>query len=155
MLSTPKLTSICREIIDHIQCWVSISATFLRPKKLFGSGFSTDPRDLEKLLHWRICSREQRKQQLDWLATNTDDITSQSHSLFGCSREKNRQVENRLICKKMFEGTDSVFNTYSVPSNISYKSIGRVFLAIKDPSFFTRAEIIWCMIKKQYFFPSM
>ncbi len=35
----------------------------------------------------RICSREQ---------TNTDDISSQSHSLFACSREKNRQVENRL-----------------------------------------------------------
>ena len=37
---------------------------------------------------------EQRKKQLDWLATNTDDITSQSHSLFACSREKNRQVAN-------------------------------------------------------------
>ena len=34
--------------------------------------------------------------QLDWLATNTDDITTQSHSLFACSPEKNRQVENRL-----------------------------------------------------------
>ena len=44
----------------------------------------------------RICSREQRKKQLDWLATNTDDITSQSHSLFACSREQFRQVENRL-----------------------------------------------------------
>ncbi len=44
---------------------------------------------------WRICSREQRKKQLDWLATNTDDITSQSHSLFACSREQIRQVENR------------------------------------------------------------
>ncbi len=44
----------------------------------------------------RICSREQRKKQLDWLVTNTDDITSQSHSLFACSREQVRQVENRL-----------------------------------------------------------
>ena len=35
----------------------------------------------------RTCSREQRKKQLDWLVTNTDDITSQSHSLFACSRE--------------------------------------------------------------------
>ncbi len=33
-------------------------------------------------------SREQRKKQLDWLATDTDDITTQSHSLFACSREK-------------------------------------------------------------------
>ncbi len=47
----------------------------------------------------RIFSREQRKKQLDWLATNTDDITTQSHSL--CSREKNRQVESGLnqCCK--------------------------------------------------------
>ena len=44
----------------------------------------------------RLCSREQRKKQPYWLATNTDDITSQSHSLFACSREKNRQVENGL-----------------------------------------------------------
>jgi hypothetical protein len=43
-----------------------------------------------------ICSREQRKKQVDWLATNTDDITTQSHSLFAFSREKNRQVENGL-----------------------------------------------------------
>ncbi len=46
--------------------------------------------------HWVICyfsKSEQRKKQLDWLATNTDDITSQSHSLFACWREKNRQVE--------------------------------------------------------------
>ncbi len=51
---------------------------------------------LSRFSTWRICSREQRKKQLDWLATNTDDITSQSHSLFACSREQIRQVENRL-----------------------------------------------------------
>jgi Na+-transporting NADH:ubiquinone oxidoreductase subunit NqrA len=28
------------------------------------------------------------KKQFDWLATNTDDITIQSHSLFPCSRKK-------------------------------------------------------------------
>jgi hypothetical protein len=33
-----------------------------------------------------ICSREQRKRQLDWLATNTDVITSQSHSCFARSK---------------------------------------------------------------------
>ena len=44
----------------------------------------------------RICSRKQRKKQLDWLATNTDDNIIQSHSLFACWREKNRQVENGL-----------------------------------------------------------
>ena len=43
---------------------------------------------LSRFSTWRICSREQRKKQLDWLATNTDDITSQSHSLFACSCEK-------------------------------------------------------------------
>jgi hypothetical protein len=53
---------------------------------------------LLRLLSTRpIRSREQRKKQPDWLATNTDDITNQSHSLSTCSREKNRQVENGLI----------------------------------------------------------
>ena len=52
--------------------------------------------DLSRFSTRRICSREQRKKQLDWLATDTDDITSQSHSLFACSREQIRQVENRL-----------------------------------------------------------
>ncbi len=32
--------------------------------------------------------RKQRKKQIDRLATNVDDITTQSHSLFACSREK-------------------------------------------------------------------
>ena len=31
---------------------------------------------------WRMCSREQRNKQPDWLAINTDFITSQSHSCF-------------------------------------------------------------------------
>ena len=51
---------------------------------------------LSRFSTWRICSREQRKKQLDWLVTNTDDITSQSHSVFACSREQIRQVENWL-----------------------------------------------------------
>ena len=51
---------------------------------------------LSRFSTWRICSREQRKKQLDWLVTNTDVTTSQSHSLFACSREQIRQVENRL-----------------------------------------------------------
>ena len=46
--------------------------------------------------------REQRKKQLDWLATNTDNFTAQSNSHFACLREKSRQVENglklRYIC---------------------------------------------------------
>jgi hypothetical protein len=44
----------------------------------------------------RICSREQRKKQFDWLATNTDDITAQSLSLRAYWREKNLRVENGL-----------------------------------------------------------
>jgi hypothetical protein len=40
--------------------------------------------------------REQRKKQPDWLATNTDDITNQSHSLFTCSREKIAKLKNGL-----------------------------------------------------------
>ena len=37
---------------------------------------------LSRFYTWRICSREQGKKQLDWLATNTDVITGQSYSLF-------------------------------------------------------------------------
>ncbi len=33
--------------------------------------------DLSRFSTRRICSREQRKKQLDWLATDTDDITTQ------------------------------------------------------------------------------
>jgi hypothetical protein len=33
-------------------------------------------------------TRERRKMQFDWLATSTDDIASQSHTFFACSREK-------------------------------------------------------------------
>jgi hypothetical protein len=55
------------------------------------------PKELLSLFSTRrTCSREQRKKQLDWLATNTDDITNQSHLLFACSRENTRQVENGL-----------------------------------------------------------
>jgi hypothetical protein len=36
------------------------------------------------------------KKKRDWLATNTDVITSQSRSCFPCSRRKDRRVENRL-----------------------------------------------------------
>ena len=61
----------------------------------FPDDVQLDPR-LSRFSTWRICSREQRKKQLDWLATNTDVITSQSHSLFACTREQIRQVENRL-----------------------------------------------------------
>jgi hypothetical protein len=44
----------------------------------------------------QICSRKKRKKQFDWLTTNTDVITTQSHSLVACSREKNREVKNEL-----------------------------------------------------------
>jgi hypothetical protein len=40
---------------------------------------------------------EQRKKQFDWLARNTNDIITQSHSLFAWWREKNRQVQNGLL----------------------------------------------------------
>jgi hypothetical protein len=42
---------------------------------------------------FRLSSREQRKKQLDWLLTNADDITSQSHTVPAFSREKNRRVK--------------------------------------------------------------
>ena len=34
----------------------------------------------------RFCSCERQKKQFDWLATKADVITTQSHSLFACSR---------------------------------------------------------------------
>jgi hypothetical protein len=40
---------------------------------------------------------EQRKKQLDWLATNIDDITTQSHSLIACSREKKSPSGKRAL----------------------------------------------------------
>jgi hypothetical protein len=45
--------------------------------------------------------RANREKQLDWLATNTDDITTQSHSCFACSREKNPQ-DNMLYSARCF-----------------------------------------------------
>jgi hypothetical protein len=35
-------------------------------------------------------------EERDWLMTNTDDIISQSLSLFTGSREKNRRIENTV-----------------------------------------------------------
>ena len=49
------------------------------------------------------------KKQLDWLATNTYVITSQSQSLFACSREQIRQVENWLKYTRWKVDTQSVF----------------------------------------------
>jgi hypothetical protein len=44
-------------------------------------------------------ANREKKHGLDWLATNTKHITSQSHSLFACLREKNRKVKNGLNAK--------------------------------------------------------
>ncbi len=70
----------------------------------------------------RICSREQRKKQLDWLATNTDVITSQSHSLFACSREQIRQVENRLYSVKFVFARRLSFDVSHLTLNSSHPS---------------------------------
>ncbi len=35
-----------------------------------------------------VRTNREKKQLVDCLATNTDDITTQSHSIFACSREK-------------------------------------------------------------------
>ena len=62
--------------------------------------WKVDPAIIDKLCN-SLCSLlsackgcfplgEQRKKQLDWLVTNTDDIISQSHSVFACSREQIR-----------------------------------------------------------------
>ena len=79
---------------------------------------------LSRFSTWRICSREQRNEQLDWLATNTDVITTQSHLLFLCSREQIRQVENRLKARfplhHFFGGKLKIVNkNYVIGKNIS------------------------------------
>ncbi len=66
----------------------------------------------------QIGSREQRKKQLDWLVTNTDDITTQSHSLFACLREKITMGRKRryhfVIKHKHYQSTSQNIGT---PSN--------------------------------------
>ena len=59
-------------------------------------------------------SREQRKKQLDWLATNTDDIISQSNSLFACfplgdffSREQAKSECDWLVMSSVFVTSQS------------------------------------------------
>jgi hypothetical protein len=59
----------------------------------------------------RTRSREHaeiRKKQFDWLATNTDDIITQSHSLFACSREHIRLVENVQALTSRFNRISTV-----------------------------------------------
>ena len=50
------------------------------------------------------------KKQLDCLATNTDDITTQSHSLFACSGDKNRKVETGFSLHSDLEGVSKKAN---------------------------------------------
>jgi hypothetical protein len=45
----------------------------------------------------RNCSREQREKQLDWLATNPDDINTQSHPCIACSREGNSMWNSYML----------------------------------------------------------
>ena len=51
------------------------------------------------------------------MATNTDDITSQSRSLFACSREQIRHVENRL-------------NTYTSYATLNLTTIANLILVL-------------------------
>ena len=77
----------------------------------------------------RICSREQRKKQLDWLATNTDDFITQSHSFFACSRKKKyRQVENEL---KEFRDFLSLYKQFTIQKDF-LKIFVRMLRTFKD-----------------------
>jgi hypothetical protein len=75
-------------------------------------------------VHIGIYSRELRKKQLDWLATNTNVITSQSHSLFACPRET-------LICIMKQKKTIRVY-----------------FLQLKVWNLFDQAEDVKKMLKR-------
>ena len=73
-----------------------------------GCGFDSRCRLITPVFHLANLFARTEKKQLDWLATNTDVITSQSHSLSACSREQIRQVENRLyVCEKSQRSTES------------------------------------------------
>ena len=54
------------------------------------------PRTLSRFSTWRICSREQAKNECDWLVMTSVFVASQTSCFFLCSREQIRQVENRL-----------------------------------------------------------
>ncbi len=59
-----------------------------------------------------------REKQLDWLGTNTDDITTQSHSLFACSRaKKNPSGKRALNCTQ----TSTFFVTRFICSCVRLK----------------------------------
>ncbi len=51
---------------------------------------------LSRFSTWRICSREQAKNECDWLVMTSVFVASQSRCFYLCSREQIRQVENRL-----------------------------------------------------------
>ncbi len=52
---------------------------------------------LSRFSTWRICSREQAKNECDWLVMTSVFVTSQSSCFFLCSREQTCQVENRFM----------------------------------------------------------
>ncbi len=44
-----------------------------------------------------VSVNREKSNSIYWLATNTDDITTQSHSLFACSREKKSPSGKRAL----------------------------------------------------------
>ncbi len=70
--------------LTYFNCWISWPFTGAEG----AAGIDVDMWDDVSLLNKKeIKNIYQKKKQLDWLMTNTDDITSRSHSLFAqCSR---------------------------------------------------------------------
>ena len=80
--------------ISDCICLIWLNLTCICMAVIWTWIWNPEKRNFRSVFHEAICSREKRKKQYDWLAINTDGITSQSHSLFACSCETNRQVEN-------------------------------------------------------------
>ena len=62
--------------------------------------------------------RKQGEKQLDWLATNTDVITTQSRSLLAFSREKNHQVKNgKLLMWNISRRSKGIYHEWEKRTN--------------------------------------
>jgi hypothetical protein len=87
---------LCGEILRALtSCLANISQDFARGILLTRTATSDCQLNLSCSTEWAARANREKKQR-DWLATNTDDITNQSHSLSIFSREKNHQMENGL-----------------------------------------------------------
>ncbi len=78
-----KSTSICSLVSTQNRLFNSENREYISENRVFVCCFP-----LGGFVRTGFVRTNREKKQLDWLATNIDDITTQSHSLFACSRGK-------------------------------------------------------------------